>query len=303
MAEIVPRWEWRTFGSHFGAAEPFFAELEPDAIQESDELYLLSEGEANVKIRDELVDVKALNAVDSAGLEQWVPVMKAEFPLASADLEKVYDALGIVRSSTDTDQLTQEQLLEELGAEPAIRAVAVQKRRARHRVGGCTAEVTDLLVEGKPTRTIAVESEDPEAVVAAVELAGSAGIRQHQLLPRPPGDHRGRPESLCRHRCRDQLGQVPSRGTGQRWDLASRRRSSRGHPPRRGPARRWVDLAPSHGQDLRCDRRDGRRSERARRAGHRRGRDRRVADGGQRRRRSRRVQGALGHRGPRDTGR
>ena len=176
MAEIVPRWEWRTFGSHFGAAEPFFAELEPDAIQESDELYLLSEGEANVKIRDELVDVKALNAVDSAGLEQWVPVMKAEFPLASADLEKVYDALGIVRSSTDSDQLTQEQLLEELGAEPAIRAVAVQKRRARHRVGGCTAEVTDLLVEGKPTRTIAVESEDPEAVVAAVELAGLQGF-------------------------------------------------------------------------------------------------------------------------------
>ena len=175
MAEIVPRWEWRTFGSRFGTAEPFFAGLEPDAIQESDELYLLSEGDANVKIRDELVDVKALNAVDSAGLEQWVPVMKAEFPLASADLEKVYDALGLVRSAMG-DQLTQEQLLEELGAEPAIREVAVQKRRARHVVGGCTAEVTDLLVEGKPMRTIAVESEDPEAVVAAVELAGLQGF-------------------------------------------------------------------------------------------------------------------------------
>ena len=42
MAEIVPRWEWRTFGDEFGAAEERFAALEPERIQESDELYLLS---------------------------------------------------------------------------------------------------------------------------------------------------------------------------------------------------------------------------------------------------------------------
>ena len=29
MATIIPRWEWRTFGSRFGATETRFAELKP----------------------------------------------------------------------------------------------------------------------------------------------------------------------------------------------------------------------------------------------------------------------------------
>ena len=37
MATIIPRWEWRTFGAHFGIAETRFAELTPGAIQESDD--------------------------------------------------------------------------------------------------------------------------------------------------------------------------------------------------------------------------------------------------------------------------
>ena len=176
MAAVAPRWEWRTFGSHFGAAESFFAGLEPDVIQESDELYLLSHGEANVKIRDELVDIKVLNDVNTAGLEQWTPVMKAAFPLASPDLTKVYEALGLARPSMSTDPLTLDQLFEELAtAEPAISPIAVHKRRTRHTVGGCMAEMTDLVVDERSTRTIAIESEDPDAVVAAVELAGLQG--------------------------------------------------------------------------------------------------------------------------------
>ena len=42
MPEIIPRWEWRTFGDHFGAAESAFAALTPERVQESIELYLLS---------------------------------------------------------------------------------------------------------------------------------------------------------------------------------------------------------------------------------------------------------------------
>jgi hypothetical protein len=44
MATIVPRWEWRTFGSHF-------AELTPGAAQESDELYFIGgHGERQILI-------------------------------------------------------------------------------------------------------------------------------------------------------------------------------------------------------------------------------------------------------------
>ena len=176
MAAVAPRWEWRTFGSHFGAAEAFFADLDADVIQESDEVYLLSHGEANVKIRDELVDIKVLNDVNAAGLEQWIPVMKAAFPLASPDVAMLYEALELRQSAMDSDALTMDRLFEELAAaEPPIRPIAVHKRRARHTVGGCMAEITDLVVDGQTTRTIAIESEDPDAVVAAVELAGLQG--------------------------------------------------------------------------------------------------------------------------------
>ena len=55
MAEIVPRWEWRTFGEDFGAAEEAFAALDPERVEESDELYLLAEeSDASVKVRDAL---------------------------------------------------------------------------------------------------------------------------------------------------------------------------------------------------------------------------------------------------------
>ena len=42
MSVIIPRWEFRTFGTHFGAAEEAFAAMTPGAVQETDELYLLS---------------------------------------------------------------------------------------------------------------------------------------------------------------------------------------------------------------------------------------------------------------------
>ena len=86
MATIIPGWEWRTFGRRFGIAEKHFAELAPAGIQESDELYLLGGAGENVKIRDDLLDIKVLREVDAAGLERWEPVMKKGFPLPKADV-------------------------------------------------------------------------------------------------------------------------------------------------------------------------------------------------------------------------
>ena len=69
MTTIVPRWEWRTFGSRFGAAETRFAELQPTGVQESDEVYLLAGSDNNVKIRDALMDIKVLREVESTLVE------------------------------------------------------------------------------------------------------------------------------------------------------------------------------------------------------------------------------------------
>jgi exopolyphosphatase / guanosine-5'-triphosphate,3'-diphosphate pyrophosphatase len=177
MAAIVPRWEWRVFGPGLGAAEDAFAALTPGPVQDSDELYLLSAADSNVKVRDDLLDIKLLREVDADGLERWEPVLKQGFPLPAAQVPAVLDALGIpLPPRLAREAYTLGQLLAELVERSGqARAVRVHKRRVRYRLGGCMAELADLEVGGQPVRTIAIESEDPAAVLAAVRQVGLDG--------------------------------------------------------------------------------------------------------------------------------
>jgi exopolyphosphatase/guanosine-5'-triphosphate,3'-diphosphate pyrophosphatase len=184
VAGIIPRWEWRMFGGGFGAAEDAFAALTPGRVEEGDEVYLLSAAGSNVKIRNGLMDIKLLREVDAAALERWEPVMKAGFPLSRGEVASVFDALGVDPPPLTRDAYTSEQLLAGL-VEPsdAVRVVRVHKRRARFTLGGCMAELADVEADGHGVRTIAVESEDPSAVIAAVHSLGLDG-RVNTSYPR-----------------------------------------------------------------------------------------------------------------------
>lgn len=173
---ITPRWEWRTFGETFGPAEEHFAALTPARVEESDETYLLSvRSDASVKVRGGLMDVKHLEAVNDDGLEQWLPILKAEFPLPGADVVTVLDELGLDRPQLDRHAYTLDELVAEVVLPlPELRAVGVHKRRARYTVGGAMAELSELTVAGRSTRTIAVEMEDAAVVIAAVADLGLA---------------------------------------------------------------------------------------------------------------------------------
>jgi exopolyphosphatase/guanosine-5'-triphosphate,3'-diphosphate pyrophosphatase len=176
MPEIVPRWEWRWFGRRFGPAESRLATLTPGAVQESRETYLLSGTGDNVKVRDALMDIKVLRETRPDGLEQWTPVMKAGFPLPAAEVAKVFAALRLDPPPLRRARFDLEQFITELAVPSGrIRAVNVQKRRTRYTVDGCMAELSEVVADGKPTRTIAVESEDPSAVIAAVRSLGLSG--------------------------------------------------------------------------------------------------------------------------------
>ena len=95
------RWEWRTFGEVFGAAEAAFSALTSTAVQESDEQYLIAPGSDTVKFRNDVMDVKVLREVDTEGLERWEPVLKSAFPLSAADLAIVLAAsASAIRRST-----------------------------------------------------------------------------------------------------------------------------------------------------------------------------------------------------------
>jgi exopolyphosphatase/guanosine-5'-triphosphate,3'-diphosphate pyrophosphatase len=174
MSAIVPRWEWRTFGAP-QAAEADLEARAAGAPEESEELYLLSAADGNVKVRDGLMDVKVLREVDADGLERWEPVMKARFPLPAADARRVLDVLGLSTAVLDRDAYTLEEFLAELEGSTSVRPVRIRKRRTRLPLGGCMAEVADVSAEGRAARTVAVESPDPDAVIASVRDVGLGG--------------------------------------------------------------------------------------------------------------------------------
>jgi exopolyphosphatase/guanosine-5'-triphosphate,3'-diphosphate pyrophosphatase len=171
---IVPRWEWRTFGEHFGDAERRFAALSTERVQESDEVYILSlDSDASVKVRDGLMDVKHLERVNDDGLEQWRPVMKAAFPLSPAAVGTVLEYLATAVPPLPRAAYTLDQLVGELvGPSPGLLAVEVHKRREHYTVGGCEAELSEVRTDRGARRTIAVESEDAARVIAAVRELG-----------------------------------------------------------------------------------------------------------------------------------
>jgi exopolyphosphatase/guanosine-5'-triphosphate,3'-diphosphate pyrophosphatase len=174
VTEVVPRWEWRTFGDDLGDAETRLRATASEGTRESDEVYLVSlESNASVKVRDGLMDVKELQVVDDDGLEQWKPVLKAEFPLAADDVRSVLAALGVDTPALGRSAYSLDELLDEV-VEPAaeLRAVDVHKRREHHTVAGCRAELSEFRVGGRVRGTIAVESEEPGRVTAAVRELG-----------------------------------------------------------------------------------------------------------------------------------
>jgi exopolyphosphatase/guanosine-5'-triphosphate,3'-diphosphate pyrophosphatase len=171
--EIIPRWEWRAFGDSFGAAEERFGALEPERVQESDELYLLArDSDENVKVRDDLLDVKHLERVNEDGLEQWLPVLKAPFPISAADAVAVLGRLGASPPAERSEYTLQELIDELVRPTDGLLPVHVHKRRSRYTIGGCMTELTELRTDVGETRTVAVESEDPASVVATVRGLG-----------------------------------------------------------------------------------------------------------------------------------
>jgi exopolyphosphatase/guanosine-5'-triphosphate,3'-diphosphate pyrophosphatase len=146
-------------------------------IEDSEEIYLLSTlCDANVKIRDDLLDIKELEQTDRNGLEQWRPVLKAGFPLPPQTVARVFTALRLQAPAASRPRYTLDELIEELIApEPSVLSMPVHKARRRYAVQGGVAELTRVALDTRVVWTLAMESEDPSAVMALVRRIGLQG--------------------------------------------------------------------------------------------------------------------------------
>ena len=229
MAEIVPRWEWRTFAHVVPRADAVFDAMAPASVEESDEVYLLAPGGDNVKVRDGLMDIKVLRETDAAGLQRWEPILKVPFPLDAEAARTVFQGLRRPLPAIPPNGLTFDAVMAaaEAGAPGGPRAVRVHKRRARYTVAGCQAE--RICPRGRRA------SND----VDRSRVDGSRGRRGRGRRARPARLlQSGRPDgaaiarrscagALRSHRRRHELDQVPHRGARRRraWPMADRRRS------------------------------------------------------------------------------
>lgn len=174
MDAIVPRWEWRTFGRQFDLASLLVAYRHVRQVV-STEWYLVSpQSRDNAKIRDDKMDIKRLQNTLSNGLEQWMPLMKAEFPLSRKQVGAVYEVLALPAPPLAQPAYDMSALLDVVRADRRAATVHVYKVRDQYDADGCVLEMADVEFDGDRYQTVAVEHADPEKVARAVTRFGFA---------------------------------------------------------------------------------------------------------------------------------
>ncbi len=171
-----PRFEFRTFGKDFSESSKLMAELSipvPEKVQhrQSDEIYIVSRTNDinNTKIREGKIDIKTyVQTVD--GLEQWNPLMKAEFPISSAILQNdVFSAFQVEMPKLTKDEYSMTELLEMIYTNPDLQAVRVHKERFGYMVNDTICEVANVLINGSKVVSINSESTEIENILKTLE--------------------------------------------------------------------------------------------------------------------------------------
>jgi hypothetical protein len=175
----VVRFEFRRFGANLDPFREVFAAMGPGTAQPaSRETYIVTRlnAEANVKIRAHRLEVKGLEG-QLHGLEQWRPVLHAEFPVAAGDVEQVMaPALGIDVELGGAAALSQPALLDLVANQPALATLVVEKARTLFDLGDCEAEFCELRIGDGRLQTIAVEAVEGQAAHALLQRAGLEGL-------------------------------------------------------------------------------------------------------------------------------
>jgi hypothetical protein len=178
MADPNPRYEFRTWAQTLAELKDKlqqFASLK--GSEQSQETYLISASteRCNAKIRNQLMDLKLLLSTDR-GLQRWKPVLKADFPLdRSVITTRIFPALELPPPQLDAERFSISEFLKKLSGCSGIAIVQVAKSRMQFTVDGCQAEFASVTIEALTQDTVAVESENPEAVLNVMGRLGLEG--------------------------------------------------------------------------------------------------------------------------------
>lgn len=161
---LTPRFEFRVFAEQFQSLVQsfhnlFLAHKITKKNTSSVEFYLLSENNnLNIKIRDELIDIKKLiTKVDS--LEQWESLFKIKFPIDTKMIKEIFTTLLNVKlPSLNQNKYTKEQFISFIQSYKLISMVRVHKKRTQYTIDDLILEISDIDIEGRTLQTLCVES-------------------------------------------------------------------------------------------------------------------------------------------------
>lgn len=143
------------------------------------EVYFLSRRASgtNVKVRDELLDIKVRTGVTPEGFEIFEPQGKFQFPVAQDDLALVAGALGITLPEpiAASRLVPYDAFLAMARRHPDLAVVDVEKNRWGFTIDGVICEYAQVYFNGAMIETICVESDRYSAMPAVIEMLGLSG--------------------------------------------------------------------------------------------------------------------------------
>jgi hypothetical protein len=186
-AKIVPRAEFRVFGQ--GVIETVRAHLYngktvlQQARRMPPETYFLSvnTNEANVKVRDGLLDIKTKTGETPEGYEIFQPRGKFKFPVGRDDLATILSHLKVTMDLVE-DTYPIETFIELARAHPQLRVVTVEKMRYGFTIDGIICEYAQVWLNGAMVETACAESENYAGMKQVVESLGLAGLPNTNYL-------------------------------------------------------------------------------------------------------------------------
>jgi hypothetical protein len=176
-AKIVPRAEFRVFGHGiidvvrermWNAAAVLWKTRKMPA-----ETYFLSarSDEANVKVREGLLDIKIKVGETPAGYEIFQPRGKFQFPAKRADLKAILSHLK-VEMDVDRETCALDEFTEMARRHPDLVPVTVEKMRYGFTVDGIICEYARVRFNGALLESACSESDDYEGLCKAIAALG-----------------------------------------------------------------------------------------------------------------------------------
>ncbi len=186
-AKIIPRAEFRVFGQGVidivkklmwnGKTVLFQARRMPA------ETYFLSANtdEANVKVRDGLLDIKTKVGETPEGYEIFQPRGKFQFPVKRDDLTTILSHLKVAMT-LDQESYSIDAFITLARKHPELCPVTVEKMRYGFTVDGIICEYAQVWLNGALVETACAESENYDGMKKVVESLGIAEMPNTNYL-------------------------------------------------------------------------------------------------------------------------